>query len=93
MTPIAATSYVLTEEATAPAHRTEAFTWLSTGQAIGSAAGAALAGLLAASAGAAGALATLPGAVVLAVIVAGAWRPGPPGVADPGRRAQPAARA
>jgi MFS family permease len=82
VTPIAATSYVLTEEATAPAHRTEAFTWLSTGQAIGSAAGAALAGLLATSAGAAGALATLPGAVVLAVIVAAAWRPGPPGVAD-----------
>ncbi len=68
VTPIAATSYVLTEEATASAHRTEAFTWLSTGQAIGSAAGAALAGLLASTAGAAGALAALPVVVVLAVL-------------------------
>ena len=79
VTPIAATSYVLTEAATASAHRTEAFTWLSTGQAIGSAAGAALAGLLASTTGAAGALAALPVVVVLAVLVAGAWRPGAAG--------------
>jgi predicted MFS family arabinose efflux permease len=92
VTPIAATSYVLIEEATAPAHHTEAFTWLSTGQAIGSAAGAALAGLLASSAGAAGPLATLPGAVILAVIAVGAGRPGPPrpGAAD--RAAAPTRR-
>jgi hypothetical protein len=39
-TPIAATSYVLIHNATTPAHRTEAYTWLSTGQAVGTAAGA-----------------------------------------------------
>ena len=51
---------MLTEKVTAPAHRTEAFTWLSTGQAMGNAAGAALAGILASTAGAAGVLAILP---------------------------------
>jgi hypothetical protein len=38
VTPLAATSYVLIEKATAPAHRTEAVAWLSTGQATGNAA-------------------------------------------------------
>jgi MFS family permease len=70
LTPIAATSYVLTEKATAPAHRTEAFAWFSTGQATGNAAGAALAGILTATAGAATALAILPVAAGLAALIA-----------------------
>jgi MFS family permease len=79
VTPIAATSYGLTEKATKPAHRTEAFTWLSTGQAAGNAAGAALAGLLAGSAGAAIALAIPPAAVALAAIIARSRLPGTSG--------------
>jgi predicted MFS family arabinose efflux permease len=69
LTPIAATSYVLTQQATAPGQRTEAFAWLSTGQAAGNAAGAAMAGLTAA-AGPAAALGVLPAAVALAALLA-----------------------
>jgi predicted MFS family arabinose efflux permease len=70
VTPVAAVSYVLVERATAPAHRTEAFTWLSTGQATGNAAGAALAGLLVGSAGTAVSLLVSPVAAGVAAIVA-----------------------
>jgi MFS-type transporter involved in bile tolerance (Atg22 family) len=70
LTPVAATSYVLIQKATTPAHRTEAFAWLSTGQAAGNAAGAALAGILTGSVGAAIALGVLPVAVGLAALVA-----------------------
>jgi len=70
VTPIAATAYVLTGQAAVSAPVTEAFTWLSTGQAAGSAAGAALAGVLATKAGPAAALAVLPAVVVLSALVA-----------------------
>lgn len=70
VTPIAATAYVLTGQAAASAHVTEAFTWLSTGQALGSAAGAALVGVLTAKVGPAAALAVLPAVVVLSALVA-----------------------
>jgi hypothetical protein len=79
VTPIAATSYGLTEKATTPAHRTEAFTWLSTGQATGYAAGAAMAGILTGSAGAAIALAISPVAAGLAAIIARSRLPGASG--------------
>jgi hypothetical protein len=79
VTPIAATSYGLTEKATTPAHRTEAFTWLSTGQAAGNAAGAAMAGILAGSVGAAIALGIPPLAIGVAAIIARARLPGAPG--------------
>jgi predicted MFS family arabinose efflux permease len=69
LTPMAVNSYILIEQATAPAHRTEAFAWLSTGQAAGNAAGAALAGALTASAGPASALGVLPAAVGLAALI------------------------
>ena len=68
VTPMAAASYVLIEKATTPAHRTEAFAWLSAAQATGNAAGAALAGILTGSAGPAIALVTLPIAVGLAAL-------------------------
>ncbi len=70
VTPMAATSYVLIEQATTPAHRTEAFTWLSTGQGTGNAARAALAGILTGSADAAIGLGILPIAVGLAALIA-----------------------
>jgi MFS family permease len=75
VTPIAAASYVLTQQAAPPATRTEAFTWLSTGQAVGSAAGAAVAGLLASTIGAAGALALLPVTVALSAVLVSARLP------------------
>lgn len=68
VTPIAATSYVLIEKATAPAHRTEAFTWLSTGQAAGNAAGAALAGVLIGGVGTAASLLVPPVAGAVAAL-------------------------
>lgn len=83
VTPIAAISYVLTEQATTPAHRTEAFTWLSTGLAIGGAVGAALAGVLVSAAGPAAALAILPAAIALSALVAGTWPDRP--AAGPGQ--------
>jgi hypothetical protein len=49
--PIAATSYLLAEQAIAPGHRAEAFTWLSTSQAVGNAAAVSLASLAASGAG------------------------------------------
>ncbi|HTW03851.1 MAG TPA: hypothetical protein VMF87_26370 [Streptosporangiaceae bacterium] len=58
--PVAAVSYVLMERAASPAHRTEAFAWLSTGLAVGTAAGSALAGLLAGWTGPTAALAVGP---------------------------------
>lgn len=78
VTPLAATSYVLIEEATVPAHRTEAFAWLSTGQATGNAAGAALAGILTSSAGPAIALGALPIAVGVTALIARSRLPGTP---------------
>jgi MFS family permease len=75
VTPIAAASYVLTQQSAPPATRTEAFTWLSTGQAVGSAAGAAVAGLLASTIGAAGALALLPVTVALSAVLVSARLP------------------
>ena len=44
LTPVAAASYVIINDAAPPAHRTEAFTWLSTALALGGSAGSALAG-------------------------------------------------
>jgi predicted MFS family arabinose efflux permease len=44
LTPVATASYVVVGTATLPAHRTEAFTWLSTAIALGGSAGSALAG-------------------------------------------------
>jgi MFS family permease len=44
LTPVAAASYLVVDSAAPPAHRTEAFTWLSTALALGSAAGSAVAG-------------------------------------------------
>jgi MFS family permease len=70
VTPLAAISYVLMEQAATPAHRTEAFAWLSTGLAIGSAAGSGLAGLLADWAGPAAALLIAPAAAGLSALVA-----------------------
>jgi MFS family permease len=76
VTPIAAASYGLTQQAATPANRTEAFTWLSTGQAVGSAAGAALAGVLASTIGPAGPLALLPAFVALSALLAATRLPG-----------------
>ena len=87
VTPIAATSYVLTEAATAATHRTEAFTWLSTGQALGTAAGAAVAGVLASAFGPAAALAVMPAAAGLAALAARTWLP----AGSPGREEHEAA--
>jgi hypothetical protein len=42
---VAPRGYVLVERATAHSQRTETFAWLSTGQAVGNAAGSALAGV------------------------------------------------
>lgn len=70
ITPIAAVSYVLMERAASPAHRTEAFTWLSTGLAVGTAAGSGLAGLLAGCGGPAAALAICPAAAGLSALLA-----------------------
>jgi MFS family permease len=44
LTPVAAASYVIVNDAAPLDHRTEAFTWLSTALALGSSAGSALAG-------------------------------------------------
>ena len=71
VTPLAAVSYVLVERATAPEHRTEAFAWLSTGQAAGGAIGAGLAGVLTGGAGPAIGLAVPPVAAAAAVALAG----------------------
>jgi MFS family permease len=68
LTPIAAVSYLLIERETPMERRTEAFAWLSTGLAIGSAAGSALAGVLVDRVGPAGALAVGPVMVGLAAI-------------------------
>ncbi|WP_328334118.1 hypothetical protein OHA70_18330 [Kribbella sp. NBC_00382] len=73
LTPIAAACYVLLQRSTDPTNRTEAFAWLSTGQAAGSAAGAALAGLLVDQAGTFAALAMIPIPVALAAGVT-RWR-------------------
>jgi hypothetical protein len=70
VTPLAATSYMLIEKTTAPDHRTEALAWLSTSQATGNAAGAALAGTLTGSAGPAISLAILPIAIGLTTLIA-----------------------
>lgn len=69
LTPVAAVSYVLMEQAAVPAHRTEAFGWLSTGLAVGTAAGSGLAGLLAGWAGPAAALAIGPAAAGLSALL------------------------
>ncbi|HEX6443659.1 MAG TPA: MFS transporter [Streptosporangiales bacterium] len=69
ITPIAATGYLLTEQATQSTHRTEAFAWLSTGQAVGNAAGAAVAGMLIEHAGTVAALTILPLAAALAAAI------------------------
>ncbi|HVX46212.1 MAG TPA: MFS transporter [Mycobacteriales bacterium] len=69
LTPIARLGYVLTAAATAA--RTEAFAWLSTGQAIGNAAGASLAGVLADRLGPALTLGTAPVVVLAAALLAG----------------------
>ncbi|GAA3293717.1 MFS transporter [Dactylosporangium vinaceum] len=45
LTPVAAASYVLVNDAAPPARRTEAFTWLTTALAVGGSAGSALAGI------------------------------------------------
>lgn len=90
VTPMAATSYVLIEKATAPTHRTEAFAWLSTGQAAGNAAGAALAGVLTGLAGPAAALAILPLAAGLAALLARSRLPG--GGGRPSPRESPLSR-
>ena len=65
LTPVAAISYVLMQQAATSAHRTEAFAWLSTGLAVGTAAGSGLAGLLAAGHGPAAALVIGPAAAAL----------------------------
>ena len=79
VTPVAAVSYVLLQQAATPAHRTEAFAWLSTGLAVGTAAGSGLAGLLAGCAGPAAALAIGPAAAgfssLLGTLLRGAARP------------------
>jgi MFS family permease len=69
VTPVAAVSYVLMEQAASPARRTEAFAWLSTGLAVGTAAGSGLAGLLAGWAGPAAALAIGPAAAGLSALL------------------------
>jgi hypothetical protein len=69
ITPIAAISYVLMEQAASPANRTEAFAWLSTGLAVGTAAGSGLAGLLAGWMGPAAALAIGPAAAGLSALL------------------------
>jgi MFS family permease len=74
VTPLAATSYVLIEKTTAAAHRTEAFAWLSTGQAAGNAAGAAVAGVLIGTAGPGAGLGLLPVAVGLTAALIGRSR-------------------
>lgn len=76
LTPIAALSYVLTQSAVPTRSRTEAFAWLSTGQAIGNAAGAGLAGILTDHGGAALALGAAP-VVVAAAAVVGRFLDGP----------------
>ncbi|WP_343035064.1 MFS transporter [Fodinicola acaciae] len=67
LTPIAAASYLLVGKATPGA---EAFAWLSTGLAAGSATGSAVAGLLADRFGAVVTLALMPVAVALAAFIA-----------------------
>jgi MFS family permease len=76
LTPLAAISYVLMEQAATPAHRTEAFAWLSTGLAVGTAAGSGLAGLLASWAGPAAALLIAPAAAGLSAVLATLLRGG-----------------
>jgi MFS family permease len=46
LTPVAAASYILVNDAAPPARRTEAFTWLTTALAVGGSAGSALAGII-----------------------------------------------
>jgi len=69
ITPIAAISYVLMEQAATPGNRTEAFAWLSTGLAVGTAAGSGLAGLLAGWMGPAAALAIGPAAAGVSALL------------------------
>lgn len=69
VTPVAAVGYVLMERAVTPARRTEAFAWMSTGLAVGTAAGSGLAGLLAAWAGPAAVLAIGPVAACLSALL------------------------
>jgi MFS family permease len=69
LTPIAALSYVLIQQATPPDCRTEAYAWLSTGLAIGSAAGSAMAGVLIDRAGPAAALGIGPVMIVFAAMI------------------------
>ena len=76
VTPLAAISYVLMEQAATPARRTEAFAWLSTGLAVGTAAGSGLAGLLAGLAGPAAALLIAPAAAGLSALLATLLRGG-----------------
>jgi MFS family permease len=76
LTPLAAISYVLMEQAASSAHRAEAFAWLSTGLAVGTAAGSGLAGLLAGWAGPAAALLIAPAAAGLSAVLATLLRRG-----------------
>lgn len=73
LTPIAAASYVLLHQATNAMNRTEAFAWLSTGQAVGSATGAAVGGLIVDHAGTFPALVMIPVTVALASVVSHRW--------------------
>jgi MFS family permease len=70
LTPVAAVSYLLMQQAAAPVHHTEAFAWLSTGLAVGTAAGSGLAGLLAGWSDPAAALAICPAAAGLSALLA-----------------------
>ncbi len=91
LTPVAAVGYVLMEQAATPARRTEAFAWLSTGLAVGTAAGSGLAGLLASWAGPAAVLAIGPAAAGLSALLARLLRGAPvslagiPDLAETGR--------
>lgn len=69
LTPIAAVSYVLVHRATPMRCRTEAFAWLSTGQAIGTAAGSSLAGVLTEHGGPALAFAAAPVMVAVGALL------------------------
>jgi hypothetical protein len=77
VTPVAVACYRLVESATDGAGRTEAFAWLSTGQAVGSAAGAALVGALVTAYGPTVAAAVLPLAATVAVVFAPGRSDGP----------------
>jgi MFS family permease len=73
LTPIAASSYLIVGTATPADQRNEAFAWLSTAQACGSAAGSAIAGLTAERSGP-GLTMVLPVLAVAAAAVVARWR-------------------